>query len=234
MRQAIRARLSFANVVSMIALFVAIGGSTYAATGGNFILGQPNSATTTTSLSADPPGKALQVTNTSPVAAATALGLTVASGHPPLAVNSGAKVANLNVDRLDDKDSNFFVQGPGSVIRKSGKAPPGQFIQLQLDNGVFSLQYGCPSNLSQSGSINFGNRTGTFANLFVDGGLPDPEYFQLSSGQTLADNASAPQDMKTYQLQAANGRFATVFVSSANRQDTNDCYAQFQAVISKP
>ena len=31
------------------------------------------------------------------------------SGVPPLVVNSGAKVANLNVDRLDGKDSSAFL-----------------------------------------------------------------------------------------------------------------------------
>ena len=43
MRQWIRRHLTFANVVSL-ALFVALGGTTYAATGGNFILGKPNAA----------------------------------------------------------------------------------------------------------------------------------------------------------------------------------------------
>jgi hypothetical protein len=55
------------NAVGYIALFVALGGTTYAATGGNFILGQSNSAGTPTRLSSpttDAAG-ALKVTNTS-------------------------------------------------------------------------------------------------------------------------------------------------------------------------
>jgi hypothetical protein len=51
MHRQLRSHLTFANVTSLIALFVALGGTTYAATGGNFILGQPNSAGTPTQLS---------------------------------------------------------------------------------------------------------------------------------------------------------------------------------------
>jgi hypothetical protein len=92
-----RVRPSHPTVVAYIALFVALGGTTYAATGGNFILGHANTAGQQTSLSASPAfaGKALQLTNTSTGAAATALGLNVASGHPPFTVNSATRVANL-------------------------------------------------------------------------------------------------------------------------------------------
>jgi hypothetical protein len=103
-------------VVALIALFVALGATTYAATGGNFILGQSNSAGNTTSLSAPLAGKkALQLTNTSTGAGATALGLNVAIGHTPFTVNSGTKVANLNADKLDSLDSTAFL--PSSNLR---------------------------------------------------------------------------------------------------------------------
>jgi hypothetical protein len=111
MRHWIGSHLTFANVVSLIALFVALGGTTYAATGGNFILGKANTASTQTSLTASPSfaGKALQLTNTNTGAGATALGLNVASGHAPFTVNSGTKVANLNADKLDGIDSTGFL-----------------------------------------------------------------------------------------------------------------------------
>jgi hypothetical protein len=116
MRQWIRSHLTFANVVSLIALFVALGGTAYAATGGNFILGQSNSAGTPTSLSAPISGKALQLTNTSTGAGATALGLNVASGHAPFTVNSDTRVTNLNADKLDGINSGGFVMGKGAHI----------------------------------------------------------------------------------------------------------------------
>jgi hypothetical protein len=111
MRHWIGSHVTFANVVSLIALFVALGGTTYAATGGNFILGKPNTASSQTSLTASPSfaGKALQLTNTNTGAGATALGLNVASGHAPFTVNSGTKVDKLNADKLDGIDSSGFL-----------------------------------------------------------------------------------------------------------------------------
>jgi hypothetical protein len=109
MRKKLRSgRPSHATVVAYLALFAALGGTTYAATGGNFILGQPNSASSRTSLSAPIADRALQVTNTNTGTGATALGLNVAAGRPPFTVNSGTKVANLNADKLDGKDSSAF------------------------------------------------------------------------------------------------------------------------------
>jgi hypothetical protein len=99
-----------ALIVALLSLFVALGGVGVAATGGNFILGQSNTATSTSSLSASVGGaKALQLSNTNTAAGSTALGLNVAPGHAPLSVNSGAKVTNLNADQLDNHDSTYFL-----------------------------------------------------------------------------------------------------------------------------
>ena len=155
MRQWLRSHLTFANVCSLAALFVALGGTTYAATGGNFILGQSNSAGNTTSLSAPIAGKkALQVTNTSTGAGATALGLNVASGHAPFTVNSGTKVANLNSDKLDGKDSSGFVLkapepwhevGPGSMGGQDVCADPSNTaVFCNLDFVRSWVNYGEP------------------------------------------------------------------------------------------
>jgi hypothetical protein len=118
----IRQHLTYANVMATIAVFMVLGGTTYAATGGNFILGKPNSASSTTSLSAPVAGKALQVTNTSTGAGATGLGINVASGHSPFTVNSGTKVANLNADKLDGVDSTGLGAGVlGGVATNVGQ-----------------------------------------------------------------------------------------------------------------
>jgi hypothetical protein len=132
-----RFRPSHGTVVAYLALFVALGGTTYAATGGNLILGQPNSADTTTSLTARVvdtglTAPALRVTNLAPPAGATALGLRVASGHPPFAVNSGTKVANLNADKLDGQDSGAFARNGSAPWREVGAAGQPPFN----DNGV--------------------------------------------------------------------------------------------------
>jgi hypothetical protein len=61
-----RFRPSHATVVAYLALFIALGGTTYAATGGNFILGQPNTAGAPTQLSSATTNSAgaFKVTNT--------------------------------------------------------------------------------------------------------------------------------------------------------------------------
>jgi hypothetical protein len=111
-------RPSPAMIVALLSLFLALAGAGMAATGGNFILGQANSATSTTSLSAPIGGRALQVSNTSTSAGATPLGLTAAPGHAPFSVNTSTKVANLNADKLDGFDSAYFL--PGTTVRRFG------------------------------------------------------------------------------------------------------------------
>jgi hypothetical protein len=101
---------SRAMAVALLALFVALSGTAMAATGGNFILGQSNTATTQTALSRTGNGKALQITNTGVGLNSAPLGLTAAPGHPPFVTNSQAKVDNLNADLLDNQDSTAYQQ----------------------------------------------------------------------------------------------------------------------------
>lgn len=83
-------------------------GTAVAATGGKFILGMSNSATTTTKLT-DSRG--------------TALSLTSKAGTPSLAVSSTTKVTRLNADRLDNLDSTSFAltSGQTNTISSSGQ-----------------------------------------------------------------------------------------------------------------
>ncbi len=88
----------------VLALIFGLASAALSATGGNFILGKGNSATTPTSLVstlADAAKSAFIVANKS---GGPALDLRVQAGKPPMKVNSSAKVTNLNVDTLDGKD----------------------------------------------------------------------------------------------------------------------------------
>lgn len=78
-----------------------------AATGGSFILGNANTASTKTTLSRTTVGPTLQL-NAQP-------------GSAPLIVNSGVKANNLNVDRLDGLDSTQFA----TRSRVTAITPPG-------------------------------------------------------------------------------------------------------------
>jgi hypothetical protein len=115
MRRVLSKRPSPSMAIALAALFIALSGTTYAATGGNFILGQANSAGNQTSLSASVNsatpggGKALQVSNPNTGAGAAGLGITVGANKPPLVVNANAgKATNLNADKLDGIDSSAF------------------------------------------------------------------------------------------------------------------------------
>jgi hypothetical protein len=91
-------RPSSAIVLSMVALFVSLSGTAYAATGGTFVLGAANTASAVTKL-----------TNSS----GTALSLTSKSGTPPLAVSSSTLVPKLNASLLGGLAAGQFVHGSG-------------------------------------------------------------------------------------------------------------------------
>jgi len=112
-------RLSPATVMSAAALFIALGGTTYAATGGNFLLGKSNSAGATSALSSGvTTGPTLALKNTGGKPAAS---FTSNTGVAPFTVSNGTKVAGLNADRLDGVDSSSF-------LRKTEKAADSDLL----------------------------------------------------------------------------------------------------------
>jgi hypothetical protein len=139
-----RKRPSPAMGVALLALFIALGGTTYAATGDNFILGQPNSASNQTSLTASVSNatvggnKVLQLTNPSAAAGAQGLGITVGANRPPIFVNANAgKATNLNVDKLDGLDSTALQR------RLNGACAGGQAIKgVAADGSVECVAVG--------------------------------------------------------------------------------------------
>jgi hypothetical protein len=81
-------RPAHATIVAYLALFLAMTGTAYAATGGSLILGNPNTASKTTGLANTGAGPALRL-------------VTKAGSTPPLAVSNGTKIPNLNADMVD-------------------------------------------------------------------------------------------------------------------------------------
>jgi hypothetical protein len=110
-----RATVFLVGLAVIVALVFGAATTALGATGANFILGKANSAGAVSKLTANMAGPALDLVNQSTASAATALDLQVASGHPPLTVNSSAKVANLNADQLDGKDSAEFLSANGKA-----------------------------------------------------------------------------------------------------------------------
>jgi hypothetical protein len=105
-----------AMIVALLGVFLGLGGVGMAATGGNFILGQSNNAGAKTALTAGVSDRALAITNLNTSSSATALGLNVAATRPPLIVNSSTKVASLNADKVDGKDSTAFLPSSGDIV----------------------------------------------------------------------------------------------------------------------
>ena len=106
----------------VMALVVGAASTAMGATGGNFILGNANVATTVSKLTASISGPALSLVNNSTGTAATALNLTVASGKPPMKVSAGAgTVTNLDADKVDGKEASDFYAA-GSKVADSAHA----------------------------------------------------------------------------------------------------------------
>ncbi len=171
--------------VALLALLLASSGVAYSATGGTFILGQPNSATTPTTLTAPVTTSGLAVTNTSTAGGATALSLNVATGHAPLKVNSDVKVGSLNADLLDNLNSTAFVRKgvsqPAAVdaggvvnVTNTGTANGVQGIaKSSLASGVYGQNdsgggFGVAGRTGDSGVAVYGDNTGTgYAGYFT-------------------------------------------------------------------
>lgn len=97
-------KLVILAVVASLTLATASAALAGSGVGGVFNLGKTNTVNAITRLTGSVAGSSLQIFNNSTDTAATALELRVASGKPPLKVNSTTKVANLNADSLDDRD----------------------------------------------------------------------------------------------------------------------------------
>jgi len=93
-------RPSPATALSVAALVIAMSGTAVAATGGTFLLGRSNTATTVSSLSNSK---------------GTALKLSSKHGTPPLTVGNSVRVPLLNASELGGIPASGFVTGGGGT-----------------------------------------------------------------------------------------------------------------------
>jgi hypothetical protein len=189
MLERLRSALSPSMAVALLALFVALGGAGYAATGGNFILGNPNTATSNTTLTSSGAASTatLKLTNTSTTSGSTALDLTVPAGKAPLKVNRSTKVKNLNADLLDGLDSTSMVlvgtpvaatvnpaNGAAGVVDVTNTGNGNGVRSATTDAGVYGEHvgpggYGVAGRAGDSGHAVYGDNTGNgFAGYFED------------------------------------------------------------------
>ncbi len=101
----------------VLALVLGVATTALAAIPGDpFKLGRINTIDAVSTLVGNVAGPMLKVDNNSTGAGATALDLRVEPGKPPMKVNSAAKVANLNSDKLDGRDSSSFASYKRTVV----------------------------------------------------------------------------------------------------------------------
>jgi hypothetical protein len=131
----LREHLSPPMVIALIALFVALGGTTYAATGDKFILGKSNSADQTSSLSSTASNPALKVENTG-----TGVALLGTSS-----ANNGIQASAIASNRSGvagyhlGTNSGYGVYastGPGDGVFGSGGTAGGSFTGQSTGDGV--------------------------------------------------------------------------------------------------
>ena len=164
-------RPSPAMLVAVTALVVAMSGTAVAATGGDFILGKANKATTVTSLSDS---------------AGTALALSAPGGKPPLTVSNSTQVGNLNASYLDgDRAAAFLpVKATAANSTELGGRPASAYLGVD-DTAANSTDLG-----GQPASAYLGV-DGTAANSRDLGGVIYADYVtggeQVSSYTGLID-----------------------------------------------
>jgi len=152
----VRKRLSPPMLVSLAALFAALGGAGYAATGGNFVLGQANTADQPTRLtSSSTTGPALRLTSSAaqPAASFSVPGDTTA----PFTVNSKGKVAKLNADMLDGVDSSGFLRSVAPVTLNGSTSST---VLQGVNNGAGGGVYGKGGTYPASGVYGEGTQDG--------------------------------------------------------------------------
>lgn len=105
-----RATVFLAGLSVILAALFGAASLALAANGKPFLLGRNNAASAISTLIKQGPGPALR--------------LLVRPGQPPLAVNSGVKVTNLNADRVDGMDAASFAPAGSAplwaVVNKEG------------------------------------------------------------------------------------------------------------------
>jgi hypothetical protein len=141
-------------IISLIALFVALGGTTYAATGDALILGHSNSASKSTSLrSSAAKHAALRVADTAGKPAAS---FRANAGVPPISVSNDRKIARLNADKLDGRDSSQFVRGGGLTVagRTTLVLGGGGLQHIATVPGFGEVVGGCGSGGAAVGFVN--------------------------------------------------------------------------------
>lgn len=193
------ARTRFATLVA-VGLALLVSGVVAGAAGGNFILGQANSAgTSNTSLTTSSTGTALLVTQNgsgTAIRGSTGSGSGIA-GFFTSGSGSGVSgvVANANSYGVYAANDSATT-GTGAALRVAGKENYGLLATSSERNAIVGTASGCTGFLCGANGVSgtgygfaagvFGDGTGSIAGLYANGGLAASVYATQSGDDILA------------------------------------------------
>jgi hypothetical protein len=243
----IRARLTYANVVATLALFVALGtGGAYAAasiTGADVVDESLTGADVKGTPSVDGTLTGFDIQNLS-IGTSDLAGSAVVAGKlgqkavtgPKLADNAvtGAKVADGSLTGADIDESTFIGVMQGRSVFSRLVIPIGGALSFIGGSDLFFVGQSCSAAQPQ---MTFDNLTGETMDIVrQDSSTNTATYHSLDLGSSsnFRWNIDLPTgtNVQTFHISTPSGRTATVWASSAPRPDTNDCVETVQAVQS--
>jgi hypothetical protein len=224
------------SVVSL-AMLTATAAFAGGGVGAIFNLGQVNAVNGQSRLTGSTGGASqLAVVNTSDAAGATGIGISVANGKPPLAVNSTTKVGKFNADLLDGDDSTAFQKrvsplcDNGTAITKIGPNG-GVDCSTAFIEGMNALP--------QSGNTAFENFAEVPMRVLLecrDGGSSVEFVVQSLSNEASTLNWDFSQGGSTSTVNASGASIAAFgafpFVLSASRLEGQWIWANNEFVVT--
>jgi hypothetical protein len=227
-----------------ISIAVVLVSSSTAAAVSYLVLGSMNMAGATTTLKSGTNGAVLQLTNTNGTGGINArgLGITVPAGRPPMTVNSGVKVTNLNADKLDGSNSSAFARGTNiTVLANRLVLSNGDTdVPLLILPGLGQLNGWCDGPLGAS--IYWKNTTSANVDVWTNAAVPGDGRLRAAikpPGQeprvALWDTVNGSQFGDTLVLGQGNSpgarRTATVNLAAFRTADDAPCGLQATATL---
>jgi hypothetical protein len=194
-----RATVFLVGLSVILAVVFGVASAAFGANGGNFILGQNNTASLLTKLTGQVPGgAALQVVNTKTEPGSRGLQINVAENKPPIAVNATAgKAPNLNADELDGKsEADFYAAG--SKVADSAHADQADSATSAEDantlDGKDSTEFLGATQKAADSELLDGIDSTDFAKAYKRTVVVSPVGTDTENGQALLDAISGITD----------------------------------------
>jgi hypothetical protein len=183
-----RATVFMVGLAFVLALVLGVATTALAAIPGDpFRLGQTNGIDAMSTLVGNVAGTMLRVDNNSTERGATALDLRVEAGKAPMKVNSGARVALLNADKVDGKDATAFYAA-GSKVADSSHADTADSATSAAD----------ANTLDGEDSTQFADSSHTHSGADIASGTVEADRIEDGAGSNL--NADQLDGLDSTQL----------------------------------